>query len=90
MDVLQQMTGVAVVFALLGVTILVLRRNGLAQLMVRKPQGERRLQLVERLSLTPQHSVHLVRLDKTLMVIGVSPTGCNVLDSRVEATEGKP
>ena len=38
------------------------------------------MQAIERLSLTPQHSLHLVSVGGRVLLIAVSPGGCTVLD----------
>jgi flagellar biogenesis protein FliO len=38
------------------------------------------LQSIERLPLTPQHSLHLVRVAGRTVLIAVSPGGCSLLD----------
>jgi flagellar biogenesis protein FliO len=38
------------------------------------------LQSIERLPLTAQHSLHLVRVAGRVILIAVSPGGCSVLD----------
>jgi flagellar biogenesis protein FliO len=73
------------VFGVLAVMLgllLWLRRHGMAQFRVRLPgKQQRRLELLERLSLTPQHSLHVVRMDGRSLLIGVSPSGCSLLES---------
>jgi flagellar biogenesis protein FliO len=39
-----------------------------------------RLQSIERLSLTPHHSLHLVRVDDRTVMVAVSPTSCTVTE----------
>ena len=75
---------VFVVFALLGGMLWMLRRKGLASFrFVAKASGPgRQLQVIERLPLTPQHSVHLIRVADRTLLIGVAPGGCTLLESR--------
>jgi flagellar biogenesis protein FliO len=35
---------------------------------------------MERLALTPNHSLHLVTIDDRTVLVGVSPGGCQLLD----------
>jgi flagellar biogenesis protein FliO len=80
MDVLQQIAAVTVVLALLAATLWRLRRRGFAGLpLVRKPAG-RRLEHLERLPLSPQHTLHLVRLGDRALVVASSPAGCALLE----------
>ena len=83
METIQQVMSILFVLALLGAALWWLRRKGAAQISWGRHRNKplRSLQLIERLSLTPQHSLHLVRMADRAMVIGVSPTGCSLLDS---------
>ena len=79
----DQMLAVALVAALLGGTLLWLRRKGFGGtagklLGIRRP---RRLEMLDRLSLTPQHSLHLVRLGNRTLLLGRSPSGLALLDT---------
>ena len=47
----------------------------------------RNLELVERLALSPQHSLHLVRMADRLLLLSVSPAGCSLLQHNVELAE---
>jgi flagellar biogenesis protein FliO len=56
-----------------------------------RPVKGRALEQVDRLALTPQHSLHLVRLGGRALLIGRSPAGIALLDSsewRAEPGEG--
>ena len=80
---IQQMLAVLIVMALLLGALQWLRRRGVAHIRTglglrRTP---RRLQLVEKLPLTAQHSLHVVRMDGRSLLIGVSPSGCALLES---------
>jgi flagellar biosynthetic protein FliO len=75
------------VIAVLGVLVLALwwlRKRGLAQIKLpgRATGGGRRLELLERLPLTPQHSLHLVRCEERTLLIAVSPSGCQLLEQK--------
>ena len=37
--------------------------------------------MIDRLPLTQHHSLHLVRLADRTLLIGLSPNGCNLLES---------
>jgi flagellar biogenesis protein FliO len=78
-----QMLAVAVVFSLLGATLWWLRRTGRAHFLLARggPRPERRLELIERLALTPHHSLHLVRLADRAILVGHSPSGLTLLES---------
>jgi flagellar biogenesis protein FliO len=82
MEVIQQTLVVVFVLGLLGATLYWLRGKGFANFKGNGigRGGARRLQSVERLALTPQHSLHLVKVGGRMMLIAVSPGGCSVLD----------
>jgi flagellar biosynthetic protein FliO len=82
MESVQQGLAVIVVLALLGGTLWVLRRRGMAVFTARAGSGSgRKMQLIERLPLTPQHSLMLVQVGGRTLLVGVSPSGCTLLDS---------
>lgn len=82
MEMFQQLAAVAGVLGALCLVIWVLRRRGFANITVRRPrQGERRLEVIDRLALTPHHSVHLIRMQDRVLLIGLSPSGCNLLET---------
>ena len=87
METIPQLLAVCGVLALLLTTVLWLRKRGLATLALPglRTTGTRKLELVERLSLTAQHSLHLVRVDNRTLLIGVSPTGCSLLETPAPA-----
>ena len=45
-------------------------------------RAPRRMHVVERLPLTPQHSLHLVRIDGRLLVVASGPGGCSLLEEK--------
>lgn len=83
MDVatLRQALSVLLVFLLLGVALWKLRQPGSAlRPPWRKAIGRARsLETVERLALTPQHVLHLVRVQGREVVLATHPQGCTVL-----------
>lgn len=88
MDVLEQVTMVFVVFAVLGSLLWVLRRKGVASFrFTRKGPGSgKQLEVIERLPLTASHSVHLIRVGNRTLLVGVAPGGCTLLE-RSETVE---
>jgi flagellar biogenesis protein FliO len=82
MESLQQVLTVLFVLGLLGGTLFWLRRKGLARFTVKGlgRAGSRQMQSIEQLPLTPQHSLHLVRVAGKVLLIAASPGGCSVLD----------
>ena len=91
MDMLRQVLSVLAVLGLLGGTLWWLRTKGMAQFALKAPGGgrTRSLKVIERLALTPQHSLHLVRVADRMVLIASSPNGCSVLDGVSPAVEGR-
>ena len=80
----QQTVAVFVVLALLVATLWFLRAKGVARLRVGLPgrlSSCKLMQVIERVPLTAQHSLHLVRIQDRVILIGVSPSGCNGIES---------
>lgn len=69
------------VIALLLLCLAFLRRKGIAQVRLFRPAAgsSRNLEVLDRLVLTPQHSIHLVRVAGDQLLIGLSPSGCSLL-----------
>jgi flagellar biogenesis protein FliO len=78
MDFGQQYLAVAAVLALLGGGLWWLRRHGYAVRAVRG-RGGRSLESLERLALSPQHTLHLVRAGRAVVLLACSPQGCQIL-----------
>ena len=69
------------VIAALGGTLAVLQRRGWVRMSGLSGQSRgkpRRMEAVERLVLTSQTSLHLVRVDGTLLLISSSPGGTSM------------
>jgi flagellar biogenesis protein FliO len=91
MEGMQQALSVVLVLGLLGGTLWWLRSRGMAQFAF-KAAGRckgRSIQVIERMSLTPQHSLHLVRVADRTMLIAASPSGCSILEGFAEAAREK-
>ena len=85
MEVVRQALSVLLVFALLGVALWALRRgqNPFRGVFPRNQRARgRTLETVERLTLTPQHSLHLVRVGGCEVVVATHPQGCALLIER--------
>lgn len=80
MEAIQQMAAVAVVLLLLGATLWVLRRRGFAGMTLRNKSAARRIECLERLTLGPQHTLHLVRVGETELLLALSPSGCSLVE----------
>jgi len=71
-DVLRMMAALAVTLGLGGLALVVTRRFAPLEVLRAKPQGERRLAVVESLMLDPQRRLVLVRCDgrEHLLLLG--------------------
>jgi flagellar biosynthetic protein FliO len=78
---LGQMSAVAGVLTLLALTLWFLRKRGLAHGGPLRGKPARRLECLERLPLSPQHTLHLVRMGDTSLLVASSPHGCSLLHS---------
>ena len=83
MEVFQQFLIVLIVLGLLCGALWALKRKGWASTGLRRKreEGAPRLEVIDRLPLTQHHSLHLVRLADRTLLIGLSPSGCNLLES---------
>lgn len=80
----SQLLAVLMVLGILCGALWVLKKKGMVQPAFRRPgkrTGEPRLEVIDRLTLTPQHSVHLIRVADRTLLVGLSPAGCNLLES---------
>jgi len=83
METIQPALAVLFVLGLLGGGLYFLRTKGLARFNGKgfgRP-GARQMQTIERLSLTPHHSLHLVSVGGRTLLVAVSPGGCTVVES---------
>jgi flagellar biogenesis protein FliO len=92
MDVLRQVLSVLLVFSLLGAVLWALRRGGrisFSGFARKRTQGNiRAMAAVERLSLTPQHTLHMVRVNGREFVIATHPQGCTLITEAAERAIG--
>jgi len=79
MDYVRQMAAVGGVFLLLGGLLWWMRHSGLA--VPGRVRRARRMEVLERLSLGPHHSLHLVRMDRTALLVACSPSGCSLIET---------
>lgn len=90
MEIFQQIAAIAFVFSLLGGALWWLRgRNMVALSAAFGPAraSASRLQVIDRVRLTPQHSVHILRAGDRELTIAVHPAGCTLLDTRTAGEE---
>ena len=83
-DLIREVLGIAVVFALLGFAVWKFRSGGMTPPW--RPGQPSRLETVGRVALTPQHAVHLVRVDGRELVVATHPQGCSLLAPPQEHT----
>ncbi len=77
---LQQLLAIFLVLGLLMSMLYLLRRRGLAQFsgkLAGVGGRTKQMQVLEKIALSPQHSLHLVNVRNAVFLIGVSPSGCN-------------
>ena len=82
MDVIGQVTAVAGVLLLLLGTLWWLKRRGFAMMALPGRAAGRRLECLERLPLSPQHALHLIRMGETELLVASSPGGCSLVHMR--------
>ena len=80
MDLVSQLGAIAVVMALLGAVLWYLRRQGVVRTLPARGR-KRRVEILERLPLSPQHTLHLVRVGDQALLLAASPGGCSVLQT---------
>ncbi len=85
MAALQQIAAIVFVFSILGVALWWLRGKKLVAFGPAR-SGTAKLQVIDRVRLTPQHSVHLLRVGKRDLVVAVYASGCTLLET-VPASE---
>jgi flagellar biogenesis protein FliO len=77
----RQMAAVVGVLTLLGLTLWFLRKRGIAGVLPVRSKPARRLECLERLPLGPHHTLHLVRIGETSLLVASSPGGCSLVQS---------
>ncbi len=81
MDLIQPLAAVVLVMALLGGLLFMLKRRGVASFHLPGPiPSPRRLQVLERVPLTAQHALHLVKAEDRILLIATSPDACQILE----------
>ena len=92
MDVLRQVFSVLLVFSLLGAVLWMLRRGGRISFQglarTRAMGSTRSMVAVERLALTPQHTLHIVRIHGSEVLVATHPQGCSVVTTVAERAMG--
>ena len=79
MEALEQFLAVALVLGLLLFALWAMRgKSRFGQVSLRRKSGGS-LRSIDRLALSAQHSLHLVRIGKTTLLIGVAPGSVNLI-----------
>ena len=80
-ELIRQVVAVGVVFGLLGGAVWFLgqRGNALGSIFERAPKRGSRMQVIERLRLTPQHTLVMVRVADRSLLVALHPGGVAVL-----------
>ena len=82
MDLARELGAVLLVLGVLGATLWALRKAGAVRW--RAPGGARtrgRIEVVERIALSPGHALHLVRLGSRGLLIATHAGGCTLVES---------
>ena len=81
MDFLEPLAAIGFVMALLGVALMLLKKRGMASFRVPGGAGggTRRLEAIERLSLGPNHALHLVQLDGRSILVATAPNSFQIV-----------
>jgi len=82
-DIGRYLAALLLVLALVGAAGLALRRFGMPGLI--KPQGARRLEIVETLMIGPRQKLILLRRDHVEHLVLAGPEGANVVESGIPA-----
>jgi len=75
MELLQQFAAVGLVLALLIASLWLLKRK---QLILPRRGGSRQLEVVDRVALSPHHSLALVRVNGSMVLVGTGPGVCEI------------
>ena len=83
MEMITQIASIVLVLGMLLGARYWLARNGARLPLLRaRAAAHGRAQMVESLRLSHQHSLHVVRIDDSILVLALHPSGCTLLQSR--------
>jgi flagellar biogenesis protein FliO len=83
MESMRQVIAVVLVLGLLGGALYWLRTRGAARLTVKgfgRP-AMRQMRSIEQLRLSPQHSLHMVKVGDKVLLVALSPGGCSLIST---------
>jgi flagellar biogenesis protein FliO len=79
----QSLGAILLVMALLGGALFLLKKRGAATFsMPRLPRmsaAPREMEVLERVTLAPQHALHLVRVGDRRLLVATTPSSCQVI-----------
>ena len=83
-ELIRQTLAITFVFGLLGAAVWLLGkgRNRIRLLPGYRTKGDGHIQVVERVGITPQHTLFLLRVGSQGLLIAAHTTGCSVLASK--------
>ncbi|MGA2434962.1 MAG: flagellar biosynthetic protein FliO [Bryobacteraceae bacterium] len=83
MEIVRQSLAVALVFGLLAAALWAARRGGVAKwgALGHRPKKDKRLEILERLPLSPRESLYLARLGDRALLIGTGAGAPALLES---------
>jgi flagellar biogenesis protein FliO len=89
MDLIRESLGITIVFALLWLALWLLKKKGAISVgnLVKRPGAKHCIETIDKLRLTPQHSVHILRVVDRQIVLGVHSSGFTVLGEAALAPE---
>jgi len=79
-EIYRQLAGVLVVLTILGASLWVAKRRGFARWnALSKRSRERTVTVLERVPLTPQHTLHLLAVGERRLLVTSSPSSCQLI-----------
>jgi flagellar biogenesis protein FliO len=86
-DIYRQFAGVLLVLALLAAMVWLAKRRGLARWSFPSPGGARLVTVLERILLTPQHTLHVLMVGGRKLLLTSSPGSCQLITELQEHQE---
>jgi flagellar biogenesis protein FliO len=82
MDLTRQLLAILFVLGLLATALWALRHKGRIRFtgVAGRSGRKRHVVLVERVSLSPQHALHLIQVGDRALLVGTGPSGCGLIE----------
>ncbi len=93
MDLIRESLAITIVFLLLWAALWLLKKKGalgVVGTLAKRSAAVACLEVIDKVRLTPQHSVHVVSVDGRRMVVGVHPSGFTLLEAAPATLEAAP